>query len=184
MKKTPHLFPFCLLLFNLLFIAGCNKPYTPPEIVGTWNLSPESYQSFWVFGNPDAMLFYPELDEKIKDAMTIIEKTPKDPESITIEEDGHFKCKLVSGEIASGTWSQQNQVIYFYFTSGHYPEVDYLISETDGVNMFLYFSTLTMKPPFLELLDLNNDEYEILFGNEDPIITSVERQIVYTHWIY
>ena len=178
MKKTV------LLLWLALFAAGmavsCNKPLTPPEIVGTWGSYLYDYNPFYLLGNAEELESYPELKSKVYDAYDMMTQVLKDPETITILEDGTFTFIFRSGDIANGQYIQNGSFIYFTFTSGHYPQVDAIFGETDGINMILHLNSLIVKPIYLGFLDLKSDEYELLFGELNPIITDMRAEVAFT----
>ena len=178
MKKTVFL--FWLALFVAGLAVGCNKPFTPPEIVGTWGSYLSDYEPFFLYGDAEALDYYPDLKIKVDDANDMMNQVLKDPETISILEDGTFTFIFRSGDIAKGSYLQNGSYIYFTFTSGHYPEVEALYGETDGVNMFLYLNSLIIKPIYLRLIDLDSDEYELLFGESNPILTDMRAVLVFS----
>ena len=178
MKKTVVL--FWLALFAAGMAGSCNKPYTPPEIIGTWGSYLSDYSPFMLYGNAEALDYYPDLKSKVEEANEVMNQILKDPETISISEDGTFTFIFRSGDIARGSYIQNGSYIYFTFTSGHYPEVEALFGETDGITMILHLNSLIIRPIYLGLLDLDIDEYELLFGESNPILSDMRAEVAFS----
>ncbi|MDR2585087.1 MAG: hypothetical protein LBC84_02540 [Prevotellaceae bacterium] len=173
MKKTV----FSLLL--ILAINSCNTPYTPPEVVGTWIISAAETQTFYLYGQGYSLDIYPELKEKVFAASDIMQDLLKDPKSIILEKDGKFQFKFFSGDIARGNYTQENNIVFFKFETDHYPQVDGLFAETNGVDLLLYLSSVIVKPMFLQYLNATDEEINILFGADNPLLLDMEGAILY-----
>lgn len=192
---------YVALLFFGLNISHCNKPFTPPEIVGVWRLGAliqgQTVKAFADFNNDtyafllakdlidqNGNLHLPEgyegLKDKISDAFTDVLLFLEDINSITLKEDGTFQFSSLSQtQNAAGTYKQENQFIFFYCTTPHFEEVDgSLLAATDGNVLELYPSTLILTSFFSTFF--SEEELELLFGSIKPP-TGVEGIIFFTH---
>lgn len=181
MKKKS--FPYCLsiaLIFmgvGILSTTGCNKAYTPPEVVGTWNLGAnlngnrhEAAIDFSddVYIRLNSLGALPAgLKEKIDEAALATRDALLDLKTIKLNPDGTFNFTYLSTFPAAGTYTQEDIYIHFTCTTGHYPEVEgMLIGATDGFTLEMYPSSLTLMPFFLPFF--SEDEIELIFGTSHP----------------
>ena len=189
-----------LLLLALLFISfstsTCNKPFTPPNMVGTWTIGTsiggsvvESFISFDRvsldrLNNLDAaQLLSESLKTRITDAATATNISLRDLRTITFFSDGTFTFTFETSYNAQGTYTQDGSYIFFTCATGHFPEVDgFVLGISDGSLLEVYPSTLTLMPIFMNFLDIDSDERELLFGNPlEPVISGMEAIIYFTH---
>lgn len=188
-----------------LFVSGfcitsCNKQFTPPEVVGVWNIgavikgnriksmadfSSETYDHLYANGLIDYQqrLNLPQefayLEEVIETAFQAINTFLEDHQVIRINEDHTFNITSASFfQNAAGTYTQDGSYLFFTCTTGHFPETNgSFMGGTDGYMMEIYPSTLILTPIFLSYLSA--EESTFLFGTDTPLI-GVEGIIFYT----
>ena len=174
MKKNCLIFHLLTLLcVTLLFTTGCNKPYTPPEVVGNWSFLDNAFN---LYVNSTLEGYTPSLENKLIDAVNRMKDVLVEPNAIRLASDNSFHFIYKSGEMSTGTYTQSQQTLVFQFTA---LEVSELIGYTDGEYLELLFSVLTLKPLFLSLFDLESEEFEILFREDNPVISGMEASVIF-----
>ena len=177
MKKV--IFPLLMYLPIIGLACGtnsCNKPYTPPDITGTW-----SYQDFLfaIQVNKTVNGYDSELEKKLSEAVYQMDAAVTDPQTIVINPDNTFKFMYAYTEMGTGTYSIDNLgYIYYTFTSGFYPYKE-AIALSDGTLMELYLNLDTVKPIFLSFLDVEGEVLNLLFDKDNPIITGMQASTIY-----
>jgi len=189
-RKIPTL-NLCIALVVFGFIsASCNsEEYTPPEVVGTWEIGTmyqgsnvkalvdfnnetynylRSQEIIDYYGNMHLPEEYDGLDAKLKGAFHATLLYLEDLKTITLTEEGTFSITSQSFNLnASGKYTQDGQYIIFECTSDHFQENNgQLIAATDGQLMVLYPSSYIIAPIFTQYLE--REEKIFLFGNANP----------------
>jgi len=177
-KKINPIFMSIILLVMATNFSSCNKPYTPPEMTGSWSFLDNSFS---LTVNQLALGYTELLETKLIAAVERMKDVQKlnDPQTIKLASDGTFQFIFSTLDVATGTYRQENQIIYFTFLSGHYPEIEELIGYSDGIYLEIHLSILTFESLFVACLDVELEEYERLFHAEDPIIREMSAFIVY-----
>jgi len=178
-KKLSILLHFVLLAF-CFWTTSCNKPFTPPEMIGTWHIGASDQGNMlysYVHANIEISnrienlyiegLISEELEEKLHDAFVATSETLEGLRTVTFSADGTFTFTYDFQLNAYGTFTQEDSYIYFTCETNHYPEVEgKLIGMSDGSLLIIYPSSLTLMPLFLPYF--TEEEIELVFGTPNP----------------
>ena len=200
MKKKNITFSLCLALFVLgAPFSSCNKPFVPPDLVGTWMIGHSSDHEIKCYLEFDMLTvehlkstilelngdyewdFPPEyslLKQKIDWAADATKAFLEDLQTITIYEDGTFRFTYESFlSDATGTYEQENSYIFFHCSTSHYPEAEgVLFALSNGSEMEVRPHSLILMSHFLP--HFAEEEIELIFGNSKPI-TGLESYIFF-----
>ena len=107
-----NLSPFYKLAFLFLgfSLSNCNKPFSPLEVVGSWYYLENSFS---LFVNRDHTSYTPEIQNTLFKAVDQMNNYLKNPSSIKLTKDNAFQFFYESGQIASGTYSLDGQILFF-----------------------------------------------------------------------
>ena len=179
-KKT---FPNRLVITTLIMCLGvisCNKPSDPPIVIGTWSLGAtingnriEALVDFNV-DTYNHLHFLEErgelpdgLSETIKEAGLATVDAITDLKTIQLLPDGTFTFTFASTPPATGTYEQDGIYVKFKCKTNHYSEVDgSLVGVTNGIEMEMLLSSLTLMPHFLPFFTI--EETDLIFNTPNP----------------
>jgi len=177
-KRTS--FPYIALLAFGFWTTSCNKPYTPPEMIGTWHIG-APVQGNMLYSYVDANseiahrienlyfegLISEELQEKLHNASVATAETLEELRTVSFSLDGTFTLTFDFQPSAYGTFTQDGSYLYFTCETNHYPEVEgKFLGMSDGTILIIYPSSLTLMPLFLPYL--TEEEIELVFGTANP----------------
>ena len=171
---------FRLLIMLSFLIAGlssCNKPYTPPEIVGTWTLNSAEVYFGLIFNIETYESFPQSLKDKIQQSPQLMEDVLKELKTITILENNTFTLTHASGQKSSGTYTQDNQYINFTFSPDYYPNANEWQAIAEDKSLWLYPNYQYIKSLFITLTGLDNVESDLVFNENNR--TQIQINIPY-----